>query len=176
MIYWQIFWVFFITNILGYGGGPAAIPLVQYEVVQRYKWLTMAEFSEIYATGNSLPGPIATKMAGYIGYLQGGYLGLVIAVIATVIPSLIIMLLLLKLLYKYRESIQVQRLTKYIRPGIAFLLGTIAFEMWGSAWHAIGTLQTLLLIIFSYILLKILKLHPAFVMLFALIYGALFLR
>ena len=51
----------FVSNILGYGGGPASIPLIQKEVVDRYHWLTVKEFSEMLAIGNALPGPIATK-------------------------------------------------------------------------------------------------------------------
>ena len=64
MIYWQIFLAFFIPGIVGYGGGPASIPLIEHEVVDRYGWLTVQEFSEVLALGNSLPGPIATKLAG----------------------------------------------------------------------------------------------------------------
>lgn len=71
MIYWHIFWAFFLPGILGYGGGPASIPLVEKEVVDRYGWVTENEFSEMLAMGNALPGPIATKMAGYIGFQEG---------------------------------------------------------------------------------------------------------
>lgn len=60
MIYWEIFLAFFIPGILGYGGGPASIPLVENEVVHRYGWLSVSEFSEVLALGNALPGPIAT--------------------------------------------------------------------------------------------------------------------
>ena len=74
MIYLQIFFAFFIPGILGYGGGPASIPLIEHEVVDQYEWMTTSEFSEVLALGNALPGPIAPKMAGYIGYDIGGIL------------------------------------------------------------------------------------------------------
>ncbi|RKJ34138.1 chromate transporter, partial [Butyricicoccus sp. 1XD8-22] len=77
MIYIQIFLAFFYPGILGYGGGPATIPLIEHEVVENYGWMTTSEFSEVLALGNSLPGPIATKMAGFIGYEVGGVLGVV---------------------------------------------------------------------------------------------------
>lgn len=104
MIYVQIFLAFFIPGILGYGGGPSSIPLIEHEVVDNYEWMTTNEFSEMLAMGNALPGPIATKMAGYIGYEQGGVLGSIIGVFATVAPSMILMLALLGLLMKYKES------------------------------------------------------------------------
>src|SRR5690606_21052217 len=123
MIYWQIFLAFFIPGILGYGGGPASIPLVEHEVVDRYKWLTVEEFSEVLAIGNSLPGPIATKLAGFIGYEVGGVVGSIVAIFANIAPSLILMIVLLGILLKYKNSPKVKRLTLYVRPVIAVLLG-----------------------------------------------------
>ena len=61
---------------VGFGGGPAMIPLVQAEVVDHRGWLTNEQFVDVLAAGNSLPGPISTKMAVYIGYQTGGALGL----------------------------------------------------------------------------------------------------
>lgn len=89
MIYIDIFLAFFIPGIIGYGGGPASIPLIENQVVSTYGWMTTAQFSDTLALANALPGPIATKLAGYIGYEQGGVLGAVIALFATVGPSLI---------------------------------------------------------------------------------------
>ncbi len=103
MIYWEIFLAFFIPGIVGYGGGPSSIPLIQAEVVDRYGWFTVSEFGEILAVGNALPGPIATKMAGYIGYEVGGIVGSFVALFATVAPSLIAMLFLLGILLKFKD-------------------------------------------------------------------------
>lgn len=175
MIYWQIFLAFFIPGILGYGGGPSSIPLVENEVVGRYGWLTVSEFSEMLALANALPGPIATKMAGYIGYQQGGILGVVVAEFATVAPSLILMITLLGILYKFKDSPKVKRLTNYIRPTIAVLLGLIAYRFFAESYEGIGLWQTVFLIITSYILLEKAKVHPAYMIVGALIYGALFL-
>lgn len=175
MLYWKIFLAFFIPGILGYGGGPASIPLVENEVVDRYGWLTTKEFSEVLALGNALPGPIATKMAGYIGYQQGGVLGSVVAVFATVAPSLILMIVLLSILYKYKDSPIVKRMTNYVRPTIAVLLGLMALDFFVSSYHESGTWQTLLLIVASFLLLEKWKVHPAFVIGGALVYGAVLL-
>ncbi len=114
MIYWQIFLAFFIPGIIAYGGGPAAIPLIEYEVVHRYGWLTRVEFGEALAFGNVLPGPIATKMAAYIGYEVGGITGGIVALLATVVPSLLLMIALLSILYRYRDSVRVKRLTVFV--------------------------------------------------------------
>ncbi|PLR83174.1 transporter [Bacillus canaveralius] len=175
MIYFQIFLAFFLPGILGYGGGPASIPLIENEVVDRYEWLTVNEFSEVLALGNSLPGPIATKMAGYIGYEQGGILGAVVGVFATVAPSLILMISLLGLLMKYKESPRVKRMTTVIRPVIAVLLGVMTYDFLFSSYESVGALQTIVIGTISFLLMEKFKVHPAYVIAGALVYGALVL-
>lgn len=173
MIYWQIFLAFFIPGILGYGGGPASIPLVEKEVVDRYGWMTTQEFGEVLALGNALPGPVATKMAGYIGYTEGGILGSAVALFASVAPSLILMIALMVTLLKYKDSPKVKNITKMIRPLIAVLLGAMALQFFMTSYDTSGSIQTIVLVIISYWLLEVRKMHPAFVILMALAYGAL---
>ena len=175
MIYWHIFLAFFIPGIVGYGGGPASIPLVENEVVDRYGWMTVPEFSEVLAIGNALPGPIATKMAGYIGYEQGGILGAVVGIFATVAPSLIIMIFLLGVLYRFKDSPKVKRMTTYIRPIIAVLLGVMTFNFFFNSYVDTGIMQTVFLVVASYLLLEKWKVHPAYVITASLAYGGLFL-
>lgn len=175
MIYWHIFLAFFIPGIVGYGGGPASIPLVENEVVDRYGWMTVPEFSEVLAIGNALPGPIATKMAGYIGYEQGGVLGAVVGIFATVAPSLIFMIFLLGVLYRFKDSPKVKRMTNYIRPIIAVLLGVMTFNFFFNSYVDTGIMQTVFLIVASYLLLEKWKVHPAYVITASLAYGGLFL-
>ena len=175
MVYLEIFWVFFMTNILGYGGGPATIPLIQHEVVEVYGWLTETEFTEVLAMGNALPGPIATKMAGYIGFIQGGILGAVLALIATVLPSVILMVALMSVLTKYQDSPQVKKLTLYIRPTVAVLLGVIAIQLLISSWQTISQIHLVIIAAASYLFLEKFKFHPALVVVGTLVYGALLL-
>ncbi|RKQ35646.1 chromate transporter [Oceanobacillus halophilus] len=175
MIYWQIFLAFFIPGILGYGGGPASIPLVENEVVRRYEWMTVQEFSEVLALGNSLPAPIAPKLAGYIGFEVGGVLGSVIGIFATVAPSLILMILLGNILLKYKNSPKVKRLTLFVQPVIAILLGVLTWSFIKESYLGIGWIQTAIIILLSYFLIERWKVHPAFVIAGALVYGGFFL-
>lgn len=172
MIYWEIFWAFFVSSILGYGGGPASIPLVEKEVVDHYGWLTNQEFSEVLAVGNSLPGPIATKLAAYIGYTEGGLLGSFIGLFATVAPSIILMLLLMAVLLKYKDKPQVKNISIIVRPVIAVLLGVMTFDFAKDSVVSLGVIYTIILLVGSYILLENLKWHPALVILIALVIGA----
>lgn len=175
MLYWQIFLAFFIPGIVGYGGGPASIPLIQNEVVHRYGWLTLDQFGEILALGNALPGPIATKMAGYIGYEVGGIPGAFIALFATVAPTVLAMILLLQVLYRFKNSPKVKRMTSLIRPTIAVLLGVLAGEFLFDSWQTSGVFHTAILGGASVLLMEKWNVHPAYVIGGALLYGALFL-
>ena len=176
MIYLQIFWVFFIANILGYGGGPSIIPLIQHEVVNVYEWLTAAEFAEIFAMGNALPGPIAPKIAAYIGFYQGGVLGSTIGVVATIAPSAILMVVLVGILRRHKDSPRIKRLTRYIQPTIAVLMLDIAVRNLVLSYQSVGVLHMLILAGVSLLFLTKIKAHPGFIVLGALIYGAVFLR
>ncbi|RHW35856.1 chromate transporter [Lysinibacillus yapensis] len=175
MIYLQIFLAFFYPGILGYGGGPSSIPLIEHEVVEKYGWMTTSEFSEVLAFGNALPGPIATKMAGYIGYEVAGIPGALVALFATVGPSLILMLILLNILFRYRHSQRVKRLSSFVLPAIAVLLAEMTFDFFDTSYEAIGILATVILMAAAYIALERLKIHPAFVILGGLLVGGFFL-
>ncbi|MEW8986605.1 MAG: chromate transporter, partial [Bacillus sp. (in: firmicutes)] len=100
----QLFIAFFRSGILGYGGGPSSIPLVKKEVVDTFKWMDSDEFGDILALANALPGPINTKMAGYIGYRVGGVLGLLNALFASILPSIFFMIILLNVLNTYKDE------------------------------------------------------------------------
>lgn len=175
MIYVKIFWAFFIPGILGYGGGPASIPLIENEVVDRYEWMSVNEFSEVLAMGNALPGPIATKMAGYIGYSEGGILGAAVGIFAAVAPSLLLMIGLLGILMKFKDSPRVKRLTIVVRPVIAVLLGVMTYDFFFSSYEGAGIVQTILIGGISFVLMEKMKVHPAYVIASALLYGAIVL-
>lgn len=175
MIYWQLFLAFFIPNIIGYGGGPAIIPLIENEVVGRYAWMDAQEFAETLALGNALPSPIATKMAGFIGYDVAGIGGALIAVLATVVPSLLLMLAALGLLYRYRESPRVKRMSQWVRPVIAVMMAWLTWSFLSTGIDGAGLVHTLIIAVAAAIALLRFSIHPAFVILAALVYGGLFL-
>lgn len=174
-IYIDLFLAFFIPNIIGYGGGPATIPLIKHEVIEHYGWLTMAEYSELLAIGNALPGPIAVKVAAFVGYDQAGGLGAVVAILATVGPSLFLMMVLLGILYKNRTSPRVKRLSQFVLPAIAVLMLNLTFGFFETSVEMISWLPTIVLTIMSYVALEKFKLHPALVIAVALCIGGIFL-
>ncbi|GEN24334.1 chromate transporter [Halomonas cupida] len=175
MIYWQLFLAFFIPNIVGYGGGPAIIPLIENEVVGTYGWMTHQQFAETLALGNALPSPIATKMAGYIGYDIAGVGGAFVAVLATVGPSLLLMIAALGTLYRYRNSIKVKSMSQWVRPVVMVLMAGLTWNFLQEGVDTSGWLHTLIIGAVAALLLLKTRVHPALVVCLGLGYGALLL-
>ncbi|WP_058305913.1 chromate transporter [Gracilibacillus massiliensis] len=169
MKHFQIFWAFLKVGILGYGGGPSSIPLVHKEVVDHYEWLDNNEFSDILAIGNTLPGPIATKMAGYIGYRVAGWLGVVNAVLSTIIPSIIAMIVLLVSLSNFSELSWVNGMTHAIVPVVGVMLAILTWDFVVKGKKDLGWKFNVILLVSSLILLELLNIHPAIVIFILLV-------
>ncbi|WP_370223813.1 chromate transporter [Cytobacillus sp.] len=169
----DIFMAFFRVGILGYGGGPSSIPLVHKEVVDKYKWMDTDEFGDVLALGNALPGPIATKMAGYIGYRVGGILGMVNALVATMVPTTVLMIILLTALNTLKDQPWVAGMTKAVVPVVAVMLATLTWDfVKKSSKSSLGWGWTLLFVAASLVLLEFVNIHPA-IIIFVLLAAAL---
>lgn len=175
MIFWQLFSAFFVANLLGYGGGPASIPLMQQEVVDHYGWMTNEQFVDMLAVANALPGPISTKIAALAGYQQAGWLGLTVATFATVAPSAIAIVILLKVLSRFKHSPVVKGMTLLVQPVIAMMMIMLTWEFSHVSFNSIGYLQSLLIGIIALLAMTKWKIHPAIVIVAAFIYGGLVL-
>lgn len=172
----HIFLAFFRVGILGYGGGPSSIPLVHKEVVDKYKWMDTDEFGDILALGNALPGPIATKMAGYIGYRVGGILGMLNALFATMVPTIFLMILLLTVLNTYKDQPWVKGMSTAVVPVVAVMLAKLTWDFAKkSADSQLGWKLTLVFIVVSSLLLQFLGIHPA-IIIFILLVAALLMK
>ncbi|MEW9673128.1 chromate transporter [Ammoniphilus sp. 3BR4] len=175
MIWVGLFLGFFLANVLGYGGGPASIPLMYEEIVNRYHWLSNTEFSNMLALGNALPGPIATKIAAYVGYDVLGWGGFFIALFATVFPSAFALIVLLKIIQRHRESLPVKGMALLVQPVIAIMMLLLTWQMVEDSIVSIGIWQTLGIALLSFFGLTKWKIHPALIIISAFVYGGVIL-
>ena len=158
---------FFRSGMLGFGGGPSAIPLVHQEVVKRYKWMTDDEFGDTLALANTMPGPIATKMAGYIGYRIAGLVGCLVALFVTIFPTVLMMILFLGLLQRYKDIPWVQNMSASVVPVVAVMLGTMTWDFVKKSGKTLGWKQAILYLVLAAVLMEGLGIHPAIVILAA---------
>jgi chromate transporter len=125
----SLFWGFFQVGILGFGGGPGSVGIIQAVTVDTNHWLTPDQFGAALAVGNSLPGPLATKMAAWIGYRVGGWGGLVAGVLGLILPSMVLMLAAFALIQRYQRNPFVAGALAGIRPVVGALLLLLVWEL-----------------------------------------------
>lgn len=106
MLYLQLFISFFKIGLFGFGGGLAILSLIQMEVEQ-HGWMSQQEFVDIVAVSQVTPGPIGINCATYVGYTATGSVwGSVLATLAIILPSLIIMLSICKAYFWLNKRFQ----------------------------------------------------------------------
>jgi chromate transporter len=159
----SLFMAFLRIGLLGFGGGPAMIPLIHQEVVKRYQWLDEEEFADILAIANTLPGPLATKMPGYIGYRVGGSLGCVNAVIAVILPMILVMTLMLGLFSRYRDIGWIHGMGQAVVPVVMVMMAQLTWDFWSKSRKSLGWMISLGMVVVTGGLIYGLGVHPALV-------------
>lgn len=147
------------------------IPLMQAECVGA-GWVSEVEFLEGLAVGNALPGPIAVKMAWYVGVSESGVLGGLAAVAGVVTPSVFLMAVLGALVMRYRQSPALSGALAGARPAVVGMLFFVALDL---APAGIGSLSAALIAVATIGALWM-RVHPGFVMLLAMAVGMVVFR
>jgi chromate transporter len=124
----DLFLAFARVGLLGFGGGPAMIPLIQVEVVDLRGWLAPTEFLDAFAFGNALPGPIATKLAGYVGYQVAGWPGAAAGLLGMTAPTIVAIVALASAYLRFKERPAVQRFLAGVRPVVVALLALVVWD------------------------------------------------
>ncbi len=115
MIFLQLFYEFFKTGLFAVGGGLATLPFLE-DISQRTGWFTSAQLADMLAISESTPGPIGVNMATYVGFETAGILGSLCATAGLVMPSVIIIVLVSKVLEKFRTNTYVEAAFYGLRP------------------------------------------------------------
>jgi Chromate transport protein ChrA len=158
--YSEILIAFFRSSILGFGGGPASIPLIEAEVVKRYHWMTLEEFGDMVAIANALPGPINTKLAGYLGWKLKGFAGMLLALIACAVPMVIVLILLLGFLTRFQNQRWVRGMTQGVLPVVGILMAQLTWRFLVNAKKGMGWTVSLILVAVSFVLMELLHIQP----------------
>lgn len=160
---WEIFIAFFRVGMLGFGGGPASIPLMRKEAVEKYKWMDEDEFIDMLSISNTLPGPIATKLAGYIGYRVSGWVGMLNALIASVVPTVLLIIILLRTLSEVREFDWVKGMTAAVVAVVGMMMAVLTWQFLYKAGKGLGWWTASVMLAVIFVVLNILHIHPGIV-------------
>ena len=119
----QLFIAFFRIGFFSFGGGYAMLPLI-YQSIQDFGFMSTDEFARLVALSQVTPGPIAVNAATYVGYQSSGILGAIFATIGISLPSIILVVLVMKFMMKFHQSKGVKAVFSGIRPATIGLLAT----------------------------------------------------
>lgn len=129
MIYLQLFFSFFQIGLFSIGGGYAAMPLIQNQVVDIHPWLTMTQFADIMTIAEMTPGPIAINSATFVGIQVAGLAGAVTATLGCVFPSCVIVLTLAYIYYRFRGLTMVQGILAGLRPAVIAMIASAGLSL-----------------------------------------------
>ena len=173
MIYLQLFWSFLQIGALSFGGGYAAMPLIQAQIVTQHGWLTMREFTDLVTIAEMTPGPIAVNSATFVGTRIAGIPGALAATAGCILPACVLVMLIAKLYLKYRNIAVLQSVLASLRPAVVAMIASAGVLILVSAfWSgsvALAETNWLMVGIFacSFVLLRKTKLSPIAVMVLA---------
>jgi len=129
MILLDLFFCFVKIGLFSIGGGYAAMPLIESQVVEQYGWLSMSEFADLVTIAEMTPGPITVNAATFVGIRLAGVLGAVVATLGCVLPAVLIVSLLGKLYLKYSKASALQTVLGSLRPAIVALIAAAGLRI-----------------------------------------------
>ena len=134
MIYLQLFFSFLQIGMFSFGGGYAAMPLIQEQVVSRHGWLDMGEFTNLITISQMTPGPIAINSATFVGTKIAGISGAVVSTLGCILPSCILVTLLAWMYLKYQKMDLLQSVLQSLRPAVVAMIASAGVSILVSAF------------------------------------------
>lgn len=156
----ELFWSFCQIGLFSIGGGYAAMPLIQEQVVTKHQWLSMAEFTDLITISEMTPGPIALNSASFVGLRVAGFPGAVVATLGNVLPSFIIVSILAYIYYRFKKISIVQGVIEGLRPTVVALIATAGVGILITALSGSGNILNGTILVIALILLRKFKFSP----------------
>lgn len=142
MIYLELFWSYFQIGLFSIGGGYAAMPLIQNQVVDIHSWLSMTQFADIVAIAEMTPGPIAINSATFVGTMVAGLPGAIIATIGCVCPSCVIVMTLAYIYHRFQGSSAIQGVLFGLRPAVIAMIASAGISLFLTAVYGTSSMPT----------------------------------
>ena len=166
----ELFWAFCRIGGLTFGGGYAMLPMLQAEVVDKYKWATEEELLDYYAVGQATPGIIAVNTATFIGYKNKGIIGALFATAGVVFPSLVIIMIIAGLIKNFSDIQVVQNAFSGVRIVVCVLILNAVIKLWKNSVK--GKLGIIIFIL-SFVEVALLRISPIYIVIISSIVGLL---
>ena len=170
---WDLFFAFLRIGGFTFGGGYAMLPMLQAEVVEKYRWATEAEVLDYYAISQCAPGITAVNTAAFIGYDRNGFWGAVFAASGVVTPSLVVIMIIAAFLQNFADLAVVQHAFAGVRVAVAVLICNVIIQLWRSG---IRDKQGIIIFAVTLGMVLVVSLSPILIVIGALLAGILLLK
>ena len=164
----KIFFTFLKIGAFTIGGGYAMIPMIKREVCDRNGWISEEEFLDGIAAAQTCPGPIAVNISIYAGYHVRGKIGMLVAVLGTILPSTISILAIAMLFQRYAEQELVHKAFTALKPAVVALIAVPLINM---AQKSGMTLRNAWFPLTIAILVGLLHVSPVYLILITILYA-----
>lgn len=173
----SLFFEFFKIGLFAVGGGLATLPFL-YEIADKSSWLTTGDISNMVAISESTPGPMGVNMATYVGFLQSGPIGGIIATLGLITPSVIVIILVARVLNKFKNSKMVENVFYGLRAASCALIavagvGVAKLAFFGESFDSINY-KSIILAVLIFFAMKKIKLHPVAFIAISAVIGIIF--
>lgn len=128
MMLLRLFYEFFKVGLFAIGGGMATFPFLT-DLAAKTGWYTQAQLVDMVAIAESTPGPIGVNTATYVGFTVAGIPGALTATIGLITPSVILILIIARVLARFRDSKLVQNVFYGLRPASTGLIAAAGFSV-----------------------------------------------
>lgn len=138
MIILKLIQVFLLLGAFSFGGGLGSMELIRSRVVDQQMWLTNAEFTDIISISEMTPGPLGINIASFVGTRVAGVPGTIAATLSYVAPAVVIVILMAKVYFKYRDLGIVKAVLNSLHPAVAAMVISAALRLCANAWWGGG--------------------------------------
>lgn len=160
----RLCWEFFKVGLFAVGGGLASIPFL-YAMSDNFGWFSHELLNNMVAISESTPGPLGVNMATYVGYMVSGIPGGILASLALIVPSLVVVPLISMALQQFKDNQLVKHAFSALRAAVTGLIIYAAYlllkgVLWGEGgirWIELGVFVLFMVLVQ---LKPLRKLHP----------------
>lgn len=182
----RLVWEFFKAGLFAIGGGMATIPFLQ-NMARNYGWFSEADLLDMIAVSESTPGAIGINIASFAGFKSYGVIGAILATISLITAPIIIVLIISRMMAKFKNSKIIENMFEAIRPATAgLILGAMSsvmvltlfdvdmFKSTGNVMDLFRVLPIVLFLVFLFVLIKFKKIHPLAIIGISAVLGVVF--
>ena len=182
MIYLSLFFEFFKVGLFAVGGGLSTFPFLE-EMARRTEWFSISDLVNMIAVSESTPGPIGVNMATFAGVQTAGVLGGITATLGLITPSFIVILIIAKILDKFRNNFYVDSAFYGLKPAVLGLIASAGFSVYKNTlvnleafynkmkFSDIIDIWAVLILVFAFVLIRKFKISPIICIIGSAVFG-----